>query len=304
MPVVGELNYMKEFKSFSFIIVFLVVFIAYFGVFTVSQTQRAIVLRLGKMETSAQGKVEVLQPGLHFKIPFIDTVKYFDVRIQTLDISSSRIPTEEKKELIVDLFTKWQIQDFSSFFKATGGNAMRAETLLREKTVDGLRAEIGRRKLSDVVNRDRQKVMEKVRHDVSQTARLIGIKVIDARIVSMNLPKQVSESVFGLMRTERNRIATEHRAKGQARAETIQAEADKQVTVILAEADRQAKELKGVGDSEAALIFAKAYGQDPEFARFFRSMQAYKETFKEEQNVLVLQPNNKFLEYFSTNVKK
>ena len=120
-------------------------------------------------------------------------------------------------------------------------------------------------------------------------------------IVSMNLPKQVSESVFGLMRTERNRIATEHRAKGQSRAETIQAEADKQVTVILAEANRQAKELQGTGDGEAAIIFAKVYGQNPEFARFYRSMQAYREAFKDESNMLVLQPNNKFLEYFSTN---
>lgn len=297
---------MKEFKLFPIIIIFLVVCIGYFSVFTVNQTQRAIVLRLGKMQTGAQGRVEVLQPGLHFKIPFIDTVKYFDVRIQTLDISSSRIPTEEKKELIVDLFTKWRIQDFSSFFKATGGNVMRAETLLREKTVDGLRAEIGRRNLSDVVSRDRQKVMEKVRNDVSQTARLIGIKVLDARIVSMNLPKQVSESVFGLMRTERNRIATEHRAKGQARAETIQAEADKQVTVILAQANREAKELRGAGEGEAAAIFAKVYGKDPEFARFYRSMQAYRESFKDENDMLIVQPNsnNKFLEYFATNAKK
>jgi membrane protease subunit HflC len=296
---------MKAFKPFFVFIIFIAVLVCFFGVFTVDQTQRAIVLRLGKMETGPKGHVEVLQPGLHFKIPFIDTVKYFDTRIQTLDVSSSRIPTEEKKELIVDLFTKWKIQDFSSFFKATGGNVMRAETLLREKTVDGLRAEIGRRKLSDVVNKDRQKVMEKVRYDVSQTARLIGIKVIDARIVSMNLPKQVSESVFGLMRTERNRIATEHRAKGQARAETIQAEADKQVTVILAEAHRQAKELQGLGDAEAAVIYAKVYGQDPEFARFYRSMQAYKEAFKEEKDMIVMQPGgNQFLQYFSTNGKK
>lgn len=297
---------MKGSKPFLIISIFLIVFIGYFSFFTVNQTQRAIVLRLGKMQTGPQGRVAVLQPGLHFKIPFIDTVKYFDVRIQTLDISSSRIPTEEKKELIVDLFTKWRIQDFSSFFKATGGNVMRAETLLREKTVDGLRAEIGRRKLSDVVSRDRQKVMEKVRNDVSQTARSIGIKVLDARIVSMNLPKQVSESVFGLMRTERNRIATEHRAKGQARAETIQAEADKQVTVILAQANRASRELRGAGEGEAAAIFAKVYGKDPEFARFCRSMQAYRDSFKDENDMLIIQPNsnNKFLEYFTTNAKK
>lgn len=276
---------------------------AFLSLFVVEQTQRAIVLRLGKMEVDDKGQVEVLGPGLHWKIPLIDSVKYFDVRIQTLDISSSRIPTEEKKELIVDLFTKWQVQDFPSFFKATGGNAVRAETLLREKTVDGLRAEIGRRKLSDVVNRDRQKVMEKVRNDVSETAKSLGVKVIDARIVSMNLPKQVSESVFGLMRTERNRIATEHRAKGQARAETIQAEADKQVTVILAQANRQSKELRGAGEAEAAIISAKVYGQDPEFYRFYRSLQAYRETFKDKDDMLVIKPDNEFFKYFGSSNK-
>lgn len=295
---------MKAFKSFPLIVIFLVCMIGFLSVFIVEQTQRAIVLRLGKMETGPHGKVEILQPGLHFKVPFIDSVKYFDIRIQTLDISSSRIPTEEKKELIVDLFTKWQVQDCSSFFKSTGGNAARAETLLKEKTVDGLRAEIGRRKLGDVVNRDRQKVMEKVRNDVRKTAKSLGIEVIDARIVSMNLPKQVSESVFGLMRTERNRIATEHRAKGQARAETIQAEADRQVTVILAQADRQSKELKGAGDGEAAMIFANEYKKDPEFYRFSRSLKAYRETFNDKETMLVIKPaDNAFFDYFNKTEK-
>lgn len=295
---------MKAIKSSSFILVFLICIIAFFSVFVVEQTQRAIILRLGNIQTDSNGKVEIIGPGLHFKVPLIDSVKYFDVRIQTLDISSSRIPTEEKKELIVDLFTKWQVQDFANFFKATGGNAARAETLLKEKTVDGLRAEIGRRKLSEVVNRDRQKVMEKVRDDVRKTAKTLGIEVIDARIVSMNLPKQVSESVFGLMRTERNRIATEHRAKGQARAETIQAEADKQVTVILAQANRQSKELKGAGDGEAALIFANEYKKDPEFYRFYRSLQAYRETFNDKETMLVIKPtDNAFFDYFNKTEK-
>ncbi len=295
---------MKAIKSSSFILIFLICIIAFFSVFVVEQTQRAIILRLGNIQTDSNGKVEIIGPGLHFKVPLIDSVKYFDVRIQTLDISSSRIPTEEKKELIVDLFTKWQVQDFANFFKATGGNAARAETLLKEKTVDGLRAEIGRRKLSEVVNRDRQKVMEKVRDDVRKTAKTLGIEVIDARIVSMNLPKQVSESVFGLMRTERNRIATEHRAKGQARAETIQAEADKQVTVILAQANRQSKELKGAGDGEAALIFANEYKKDPEFYRFYRSLQAYRETFNDKETMLVIKPSeNAFFDYFNKTEK-
>jgi len=291
---------MKGIKSSVFIFILLVGVLLFSSVFTVQQTQRAIVLRLGKMETGSSGKVLILHPGLHFKIPLIDSVKYFDVRIQTLDISSSRIPTEEKKELIVDLFTKWKVDNFSHFFTATGGNTLRAEALLREKTVDGLRAEIGRRKLSDVVDRDRQAVMEKVRNDVRQTAKSLGVTVIDARIVSMNLPKQVSESVFGLMRTERNRIATEHRAKGQARAEAIQAEADRQVTVILAQANREAKELKGTGDSAAAAIFGNAYKKDPEFARFYRSLQAYREVFnKDRGDMVVVKPDNAFFDYFN-----
>lgn len=271
-----------------------------FSVFVVNETERAIVLRLGKIITlSKNNKPEVLLPGLHFKVPFIDTVRLLDRRIQSLEISSSRIPTEEKKELIVDLFTKWRIVDFAKFYTSTGGNKAKAERLLREKIVDGLRAEIGRRNLNDVVAQERQNIMDKIRVDANnKTAKPLGIEVVDARIVRIDLPQEVSEAVFNLMRTERNRVASEHRAKGRSKAEAIRADADAKVIVIGAEAGRAANELKGEGDAKASEIYAAVYGQDPEFYSFYRSLEAYRETFNNKNDILVIKPDDAFFKYF------
>jgi membrane protease subunit HflC len=271
-----------------------------FSVFVVNETERAIVLRLGKIITvSKNNKPEVLLPGLHFKVPFIDTVRLLDRRIQSLEISSSRIPTEEKKELIVDLFTKWRIVDFAKFYTSTGGNKPKAERLLREKIVDGLRAEIGRRNLNDVVAQERQNIMDKIRIDANnKTAKPLGIEVVDARIVRIDLPQEVSEAVYNLMRTERNRVASEHRAKGRSKAEAIRADADAKVIIIAAGAGKEANELKGEGDAKASEIYAAVYGQDPEFYSFYRSLEAYRETFNNKNDILVIKPDDAFFKYF------
>lgn len=290
---------MQRSKSWIILIGFFVlVILAVSSLFVVNETQRAIVMRLGKMNRDAQGEVVVLTPGLNVKLPLVDSVQLFDRRIQSLEITSSRIPTVEKKELLVDLFTKWRIKDFSKFYTSTGGNKAAAERLLKEKIIDGLRGEFGRRKLNDVVSQDREVVMEKIRNDTNRTAQDIGIDVVDARIVRIDLPKEVSDAVFNLMRTERQRVAAEHRAQGRSRAEVIRADADARVTVIKAQAEREANQIKGEGEGRAAQIYAAEFGKDPEFYSFYRSLEAYRETFKHPHDILVVRPDDAFFKYF------
>lgn len=278
-------------------IIGLCLFILCFSFFLVDETKRAVILRLGTIIKDGD-KPEVLQPGLHMKIPFLDTVRYFDRRIQSLEISSSRIPTQEKKELIVDLFAKWRIQDFAKFYTATGGDKNRAEKLLQQKIVGSLRGEFGRRRLNDLVSQDRRSVMDKIRLDLDGTAKTLGVTVVDVRIARIDLPQEVSEAVFNLMRTERQRVAAEHRAQGHSRAEAIRADADARVTVIEAQAERLASQVRGEGDGQASRIYADVYGADPEFYSFYRSLEAYRESFKHGRDMLVIKPDDAFFKYF------
>lgn len=289
-------------KTFTLIILAFLALFAGLSLFIVEETERAIVLRLGTIIIDPQTKeAGVLMPGLRSKLPLIDSVRFFDKRIQSLDISSSRIPTQEKKELIVDLYAKWRIQDFAKFYNTTGGNTKRAEQLLQEKIVDGLRGEFGRRKLNDVVSQDRNSVMEKIRSDANNAAKTLGVEVVDARIVRIDLPKEVSESVFNLMRTERQRVASEHRAQGHSRAEAIRADADAKVIVIGAQAESLANQVRGEGDATASKTYADIYGKDPEFYSFYRSLEAYRETFKGNNDMLVIKPDDAFFKYFRRN---
>ncbi|MBI2790949.1 MAG: protease modulator HflC [Gammaproteobacteria bacterium] len=291
-------------KTKTFTLIFLAFFVLFAGMslFIVEETERAIVLRLGTIIIDPETKeAGVLMPGLRAKLPLIDSVRLFDKRIQSLDISSSRIPTQEKKELIVDLYAKWRIQDFSKFYNTTGGNTKRTEQLLQEKIVDGLRGEFGRRKLNDVVSQDRNSVMEKIRSDANKAAKTLGVEVVDARIVRIDLPKEVSESVFNLMRTERQRVASEHRAQGHSRAEAIRADADAKVIVIGAQAESLANQVRGEGDATASKTYADIYGKDPEFYSFYRSLEAYRETFKGNNDMLVIKPDDAFFKYFRRN---
>lgn len=272
---------------------------AILSLFIVHETQRGIVVRLGNLVLdSATQEAKVLDSGLHIKLPLIDNVYLFDRRIQNLNIQSSRIPTKEKKELIVDLFAKWRINDFSTYYKATKGDARHTEKLLRQKIMDGLRGEFGRRMLTNVVSQDRLNVMEKIRLDANKTAKTLGVEVVDARIVGIELPKEVREAVFNLMRTERQQVAAEHRAQGRSRAEAIRANADARVTIIKATAERQANQIRGEGEGKAAAIYAEVYGRDPEFYSFYRSLEAYRETFKGNYDMLVIKPDDAFFKYF------
>lgn len=286
-------------KTLAIGILFVVVLFAGLSLYIVDETKRAIVLRLGNIIIDSKThQPEVLMPGLRAKLPLLDTVRFFDKRIQSLEFPTSRIPTHEKKELIVDLFAKWRIQDFARFYTATGGNKRQAEKLLREKIIDGLRGEFGRRRLNDVVAQERQSVMDKIRSDTNSTAKTLGVEVVDVRVVRIDLPQEVSAAVFNLMRTERQKVAAEHRAQGQSRAEAIRADADAKVTVIGATAERQANQLRGEGDGQASRIYADVYGIDPEFYSFYRSLEAYRETFKRNNDMLVIKPDDAFFKYF------
>ena len=268
------------------------------SLFTVHETQRAISLRLGKIRTTSDDIPVIYEPGLHFKFPMVDTIQYLDTRIQTMSVDSSRILTEEKKDVLVDMFIKWKIIDLPRFYTSTGGNVLRAERLLREQAIDGLRAEFGRRTIKEVVSGERQEVMDILLTETNEGAKSFGMEVIDTRIKRIDFPQEVSEKVFDRMRTERERIASEHRALGSSEAEFMRAEVDAKVTVHIAQAQQTAKELQGAGDAEAASIYAKTYGQDPEFYRFYRSLEAYQQSFSGSDNVLVLSPKAQFFDYF------
>ncbi|MFO1256951.1 MAG: protease modulator HflC [Gammaproteobacteria bacterium] len=269
------------------------------SMFVVPETERAIILRLGQIQMDSETNLpRVLAPGLHFKVPFVDSARHFDMRIQTLDMPAARFPTKEKKELIINLFTKWRIKDFSMFFKSTSGDKARAETLLKQKIENELRAELGREELNDVVSQNRMKIMSLLKQEANIAAASLGVEVIDVRVVGIDLPPNISDGVYRRMRTERQRIAAELRAQGQSRAEAIQADADATVTVIDAKARKDAEMTRGAGEAEAAKIYAEAYSQAPEFYRFYRSLEAYRTTFQGNNDMLVIKPESEFFQYF------
>lgn len=272
------------------------------GLFVINQYERAIVLRLGKIEVDGNNQPVIRQPGLNFKIPFITTARIFDIRLQTLDIESSRIVTLEKKDLLVDYYIKWKITNLPTFFKSTGGNIVRIQTLIEQKANDGIRAEFGKRTIKEVVSGERRDIMQILRKIVDSNAESLGVDVIDVRIKRIDLPTEVSSTVFARMRSERQRIATQHRAEGRATAEAIRAQADAEVTILKATANSKSKQIRGAGDAKAAQIYADAYEQDAEFYSFYRSMRAYSNAFTSKQDLLVLDPANKFFKHFSQDI--
>lgn len=281
------------------ILIGLLVFVVASTVYTVKEGQHALKLKLGKLVEDADGNPMVYTPGLHFKIPVLHTVRVFDTRIQTLDIQSSRIVTEEKKDVLVDYYVKWRVIDLARYFTRTSGDARQAETLLAQQINDGLRAQFGRRNITDVVSGERADVMESVQQQADRSAKNLGIDIVDVRIKAIDLPKEVSMAVYERMRTERQRIANQHRADGRSRAEAIRANADKNVAVIAATAESAALKVRGEADAETARIYAEAYQQDPEFFAFYRSLAAYKSVFANKDDILVLRPDSEFFKYFN-----
>ena len=248
------------------------------SMFVVDQRQNAIVFRLGEVVSIKK------DPGLYFKVPMLDNVRYFDVRILTIDTAEpERFLTSEKKNVLVDLFVKWRITDVRSYFTSVGGDELRAQTRLLQTINDGLRAEFGNRTVHDVVSGERDKIMDLMRKKANEDASKIGVEVLDVRLKRVDLPQEVSESVYRRMEAERKRVANELRSTGSAESEKIRADADKQKEVILAEAYRDAQRIKGEGDAKASAIYAKAYEINPEFYAFYRSLEAYRASFKNKR---------------------
>ncbi len=262
------------------------------AMFTVDQRQNAIIFQLGEVVAVKK------QPGLYFKIPLIQNVRYFDTRILTIDPGEpERFITSEKKNVLVDSFVKWRIVDVKQYFVSVGGDEIRAQTRLMQTVNDGLRAEFGKRTVHDVVSGGRDKIMEILRTKANEDASKIGVQVIDVRLKRVDLPQEVSDSVYRRMEAERKRVANELRSTGSAEAEKIRADADKQREVIIAEAYRDAQRIKGEGDAKASGIYAAAYSQSPEFYAFYRSMEAYRQSFKNKSDVMVLEPSSEFFKY-------
>ena len=262
------------------------------SLFTVDQRQYAIVFQLGEI------KEVVTEPGLAFKWPLIQNVRVFDKRILTLDsVEPERFLTAEKKPVLVDSFVKWRIHDVRQYYISVGGDETVAKTRLSQTVNSGLREEFGKRTVHDVVSGSRERIMADVQKKADADMRAMGVEIIDVRLKRVDLPAEVSEAVYRRMETERKRVANELRSQGAAEAEKIKADADRQREVIVAEAYRDAQKVKGEGDAKAAAIYAQAFGQNPEFFAFYRSMDAYRNVFKSKSDVMIIEPNSDFFKY-------
>jgi membrane protease subunit HflC len=288
-------------KNFVAVLVIVAVVLGFSSVFVVKEGQRAIVVQFGKVLRDADtGEATVYAPGLHFKLPFIEDVKRLDARFKTLDGNPDRFVTSEKKDLIVDTYVKWRISDFATYYLSTnGGNQAQAEALLTRRVSSGLRAEFGSRTIKEIVSGERDNLMREALIRGADSAQELGIEVIDVRVMQINLPTEVSQSIFQRMRAERQAVAMEHRSEGREQAEFIRADVDARVTVMLADAERESRQLRGQGDAEAAGIYASAYNKDAEFFSFIRSLQAYEKSFEAGNDVLVLEPDSDFFKYLN-----
>ena len=267
------------------------------ALYTVDETQTAIKLRLGEIVT-----VETT-PGLKFKTPFVNNVVKFDKRIQTLDAPAERFLTGEKKNVIVDSYVKWRIVDAEQFYKSTGGNIARTNNRLAQIIKTGLKSEFSKRTIADVVSGERSEIMANILQMANKDIVEFGITVIDVRIKRIDLSQEVSNSVYRRMQAERQRVAKEFRSKGAEEAEIIRAAADKKRTIILANAYRDSEIIRGEGDAVSANNYAQAYNKNADFYSFYRSLESYKKSFGQNNDIMVLNPNTEFFRHFNPEVK-
>ncbi|MEW7979669.1 MAG: protease modulator HflC [Candidatus Sedimenticola endophacoides] len=278
--------------GFSAIALAIVAGAIYVSAFVVYEWEMALKLRLGEIVDADYN------PGLHWRVPVIHEVKKFDKRIQTYDSRPERFLTIEKKDVIVDSFFKWRIQDVAQYFRSTGGDPTRTGLLLADRINTSLRDEFGKRTIQEVVSGERSEIMELLAKDADEKATELGVEIVDVRVKKIDLPPEVSESVYNRMRAERERVARDLRAQGAEAAERIRADADRQSTVILADAFREAERLRGEGDAKAAETYASAYNRNREFYAFYRSLAAYKGVFANGGDMMVLEPDSEFFQYF------
>ncbi len=283
---------MSKSAMFSMILVLLVVLAGFSSLYLVDEREVAIKLQFGEVVQTD------IKPGLHVKIPFVQAVKKFDARIMTLDSRPERFLTLGKRFVIVDSFVKWRIVDVKTYYKATAGNRWQATTLLSNSINKGLRDEFASRSLTEVVSGERDALMTALTKSLNdQTVTGFGIEVVDVRVKSIDLPEDLSKDVYRRMATEREREARETRSQGKELAEGIRADADRQKIVIEANAYKEAEQIRGDGDALAAKLYADAFNKNPEFYRFTRSLQAYRETFSSQSDVLLIQPEGEFFKY-------
>jgi membrane protease subunit HflC len=261
-------------------------------IFTVNQTEKAIKFRLGEIVK------DDYEPGLHFKLPIINNVKKFDARIQTMDARPERFLTAEKKNVIVDSFVKWRIGNVATFYTVVAGDIDQANLRLDQIIKDAFRSEFSKRDIKQLISTDRSQIRDILTNNSKTVAAALGMEIVDVQVMRIDLPSEVSSSVFRRMEAERERVAREFRSQGAEAAERIRADADRQRVVTLANAFRDAEKLRGEGDAISAEIYAKAYGADTEFFTFYRSLNAYKKTFS-SSSIMVLDPDSDYFQYFT-----
>ena len=280
----------------------LIVVIAIFlmSLFVIPEGERGIVTRFGRLIKDDNNITRIYEPGLHFKMPMFDRVNTLDARIQTMDDQSDRFVTSEKKDVIIDSYVKWKIKDFGQFYLATGGgNILTAESLLQRRVSDGLRAEIGNKTVKEIVSEKREQVMATVLLDSQEGTGDLGIEVIDLRIKKINLPEEISESIYRRMRAEREAVARKLRSQGREKAEVIRAQSELEVATIIAEADKTAQITRGDADAKVAKLYADTFNKEPEFFGFIRSLRAYEKSFNSKNDILVLDPKTDFFKYMN-----
>ena len=275
------------------ILAVIVVTVGSSAVYYVDEREKAIVFQFGEIVRSNDN------PGLHFKAPLINNVKYFDARVQTMDSDPELYLTREKKNLVVDSFVKWRITNAANYYTRLGGLASNARNRLAQRVNDALRSEFGNRSVQQVISGDRVEIMDVVRELTNEETASLGIEVLDVRLKRVDLDPDISERVYQRMEAERSRVAKDLRARGAEAAERIRADADRERAIILAEAEQKAQEIKGEGDAEATAIYADAFDRDREFYRMYRSLNAYRNTFATPDNLLVIEPDSEFFRYFN-----
>ncbi|MEM8843550.1 MAG: protease modulator HflC [Pseudomonadota bacterium] len=272
-----------------------IIVVAVFGLctYTVDETERAILFKFGEIKQAD------IEPGLHFKVPFVNNVRWFDSRILTLDIPPELFPTSEKKYVLVDFFVKWKIDNVRDFFVATNGNENVANSRLAQITKDELRAEFASRTIIEAVSGERANIMTALVVKANEKSKQLGIEVVDLRVKRIDYEQNISGSIYDRMRAERDRVAKDFRARGRESAERIRAAADRERQVTLADAYKTSEQLRGEGDATAADIYARAFNQDKEFYSLTKSLTAYKETFTSKNDILVIEPDSQFFKYFN-----
>lgn len=284
-------------KKMGLIIIAVAFFVLSSALYTVNETQTAIKLRLGEIVSVDK------EPGLKFKMPFVNNVVKFDDRVQTLDAPSERFLTGEKKNVIVDSYVKWRINNAEQFYKSTGGNLARTSNRLAQIIKTGLKSEFSKRTIADVVSGERSEIMANIVKLAKKDISEFGIEIVDVRIKRIDLSQEVSDSVYARMQAERHRVAKDFRSKGAEEAEIIRAAADKERTIILADAYRDSEIIRGEGDAMSASNYAQAYSLNTDFYSFYRSLESYKKSFTNQSDVLVLNPNTEFFRHFNPEVK-